>query len=422
MKHVWILNHYAQTPKGAGGTRHYSLARHLPAFGWKATVIAANTPYLGQALRNEDSVSPFAIGQDEPAFLWINSPSYQGNGFGRMRNILHYSLQALRPTMHRMIERPDVIIGSSVHPLAALSGALLSIRFRIPFVFEVRDLWPETLIAMGRLTRYGPTAIIMRMIERWLYRHADRIVTLLPRADDYIASMGICRDKVVWIPNGVEPESVAPSPTLPGRCSDIGVRPFTIMYFGAHGLANGLHTLLEAFLLLRELEGHSVPTIQLRLIGDGPHKMRLQSFAREHALTNVSFEPPVTKDAIPSLAAEADAFVICVRKLPELYRFGISMNKIYDYLAAARPIVIASDAANNPITEANAGFAVPAESPHELAEAILRLAALDRGQRSRMGENARTYVLNHNSFDVLAGKLAKTLDDSVVAHFQAKHL
>lgn len=412
MKHLWILNHYAQTPEGAGGTRHYSLARHLPEFGWKATVIAANTPYLGEESKVADG-DFFVKNEGGPIFLWIKCPAYKGNGLGRIGNMLYYSLQTLKPATQRMIEKPDAIIGSSVHPFAALAAAIISIKYRIPFVFEVRDLWPETLISMGVLKRNGPVAIIMRILERWLYHRAVRIVTLLPMAGDYIASLGVSRDKVVWIPNGIEWDCVEKIPFSSRSLEDISQSGFTLMYFGAHGQANGLRTLLEAFRLLKDFGEANVPQIRLRLIGDGPMKSDLQSFASEHALTNVTFEPAVPKCAIPSLATEADAFVICVRKLPELYRFGISMNKIYDYLAAGKPIVIASDAVNNPITEASAGIAVPAESPRDLADAILRLATLGSDQRQKMGENGRSYAMKNNTFRILSGKLAKTLDELI---------
>ena len=151
MKNVWILNHYAQEPGGAGGTRHYSLAKHLVDYGWKASIIAAsvelNTGRQRLSPGEKRRLSKFG----NVPFLWVRTPRYKGNGGGRMINMLMYSLRVLLPWTTRKLDRPDVIIGSSVHPFAAAAGAILARRFRVPFVFEVRDLWPQTLVDLGRL-------------------------------------------------------------------------------------------------------------------------------------------------------------------------------------------------------------------------------------------------------------------------------
>lgn len=405
MKHVWILNHYAQEPVGVGGTRHYSLARHLPAHGWSATVIAASVEHnTGRQRLGPEEMQRLTDFGGVP-FLWVRTPQYEGNGGGRIINMLAYTLRVLHPVVTQNLRRPDAIIGSSVHPFAAWAGAMLAQRLGVPFIFEVRDLWPQTLIDMGRLSPGGLTTRLLRRLEKWLYRRADRIVVLLPRASDYIVPLGIPAEKIVWIPNGVELEGY-PEPAQPPAHDD-----FTLMYLGAHGLANGLDCVLKAMAELKKMP--ATDHIRLRMIGDGPMKPELMGIARSLGLDNVVFEDPVPKSRIPALAAEADAFVITVRDLPKLYRFGISMNKIFDYFAAARPIVIASGAANNPVEEAGAGITVPPEDPAALARAIADLAALPADRRTALGRSGRAYVEKNHSFDALAGKLAATLDQVV---------
>jgi glycosyltransferase involved in cell wall biosynthesis len=407
MKQVWILNHYAQEPGGAGGTRHFHLAEQLRVYDWQATVIAASVHgNSGQQRLAPDEAQRYELIGNVP-FLWVRTPEYKGNGGGRMLNMLAYTWQAILRRTTRQLPRPDVVIGSSVHPFAAVAGVLLARRFKVPFVFEVRDLWPQTLVDMGRLPEDALLTWILRKLETWLYRRATRIVVLLPRAWEYITPLGIDAERIIWIPNGVE-LSMFPRSDVPVRGSS---EPFTLMYFGAHGQANGLDNVLQAMKLVQDKLGGQ--RIVLRIIGDGPLKLTLMKQAQQLGLKNVSFEPPVPKSQIPALAAEADAFVIAVLDLPKLYRYGISMNKLFDYLAAARPIIMASNAANNPANDAQAGLSVGAGKPDELAEAILKMAALPIEERQRMGHTGREYVEKNHGFQQLAGRLAQVLDDSI---------
>lgn len=405
MKHVWILNHYSQEPNAPGGTRHYSLARNLVDHGWRATIVAASTDHgTGQQRlsRGEEFRFETKGGVD---FLWLRTRQYRGNGRQRVGNMIDYTLSSLRRKNLAMLGRPDAIIGSSVHPFAAWAGRRLARRFGVPFLFEVRDLWPQTLIDMGRLSERNLTTIGLRWLERSLYRSASKIIVLLPRASDYIEPLGIPAEKIVWIPNGVD---VSQFRAQPGNHSP---DHFTLMYFGAHGAANGLDNLLRAMKIVESRA--PAANIVLRLIGDGPLKPALLEMSRELGLRNVRFEDQVAKADIQAVAAEADAFVICVRDMPRLYRYGISMNKIFDYLAAGRPTIIASDAVNNPIAEAGAGITVPPENSAAFAAAILQMVALSAERRCEMGRAARRHLENNYDMSDLAARLARTLDEAL---------
>lgn len=405
MRQVWILNHYAQEPNGAGGTRHYSLAKNLYPLGWRAVVIAASVELnTGRQRLNDHETSRLDCinGVD---FLWLRTPRHEGNGGGRIWNMLIYSIRVLLPKSTRQLPRPDVVVGSSVHPFAAFSGAWLARRFGVPFVFEVRDLWPQTLVDMRRLKPNSLATRILKRLEIWLYRRAARIVVLLPRASDYIVPLGIAGEKIVWVPNGVELED------YPVPCAPEEHGRFTLMYFGAHGQANGLHCILRAMQILQD--NPSRHDVRLKLIGDGPLKPELMTWARAVGLRNVEFLDPVPRKMIPALAATADAFIISVVNLPNLYRFGISMNKIFDYLAAARPIIIASDAVNNPVADSGAGITVQPDVPEAIAEAILRLEGMPLSDRCAMGLAGRVYVEKYHTYSMLAKRLASIFDEVV---------
>ncbi len=410
MKHVWILNHYAQTLASSGITRHYHLAKHLPAHGWSASVIASSVDLHTKAQRLAKGETRRLETIGETSFLWLRTPRYERNDGRRILNILAYTLRVLLPWNLRGLQEPDAILGSSVHPLAAWAAALLARRKKVPFIFEVRDLWPQTLIDMGAITPNGLPARALRALEKWLYKQALYIVVLLPKASDYIAPLGVAPERIVWIPNGVDLQdfpSPSPAPEEPPV--------FNLMYFGAHGEANGLAPLIEAMALLK---GRDLPRpARLRMIGDGPEKPALMQLTARLEVENISFEPAVAKTKIPVLAREADAFVFVVRDLP-LYRYGISLNKMFDYLAAARPILYAGAAVNNVIGEAKAGLTVPPENPSVLADAIERLVSLPPEERAEMGRNGRAYVEKHHAFSHLAGLLADVLNKSVKEHAQ----
>lgn len=403
MRTVWILNHYAQEPGGPGGTRHFSLAQKLTKHGWQATIIAASVEHGTGRDRLPAGVKQRLDVIAGTPFLWLRTTPYAGNGIARVRNMLDYTRRALDRSAVEALAPPDAIIGSSVHPLAAWAGARLARRYRVPFFFEVRDLWPETLVDMGRLKPNSTVTRALRGLETRLYREAKSIVVLLPKAGDYIESLGIPRDKVIWIPNGVDLDTYrSVGPAVPSET-------FTLMYFGAHGAANGLENVLRAMRLLKDRR--EAGAIRLRLIGDGPLKASLQAMARDWQLSSVEFENPVAKSAIPALAAEADAFVFNLADVA-VFKYGISSNKLFDYMAAGRPIIMAAAAFNNPVAEAGAGLTVAPESPELLADAIVAMARLPHDERVRMGAAARQHVSAHYDFDTLAGRLAAVLNSS----------
>jgi len=405
MKCVWIFNHYAQEPGGAGGTRHFGLAKHLRAYGWDAVVIASSVELNTGRQRLSDGVAFERVEYEGVPFVWVRTPEYAGNGGGRLLNMLKYAFGILDRNILRTLPLPDAIVGSSVHPFAVVAAAFLARRYKVPLIFEVRDLWPQTLIDMGRLKRGSGLAVVMRFLERWLYREAKKIVVLLPRAHEYIVPLGVAADKIVCIPNGVE---------ISDRDFPVW-RPvgeiFELMYLGAHGQANGLECLIEAMAILNrdwpELK------VRLKLVGDGPEKPKLISLVHSKGLNNVFFQGSVPKREVPKVAGTADAFVICVRDLPGLYRYGISMNKLFDYMASARPTIIAVEAANNPIADAHAGISVRPDDPRALASAIKDLAEMDASEREKMGRAGWEYVNRNHSYRSLAERFSKVLDSAI---------
>ena len=405
---VWIINHYAKSPTESGGTRHYDLARHLRDLGWNSWILAASVELHTQQQRLEKHEHARSETIGGVNFRWLKTPGYQGNGVGRMVNMLAFAWQVLVGKSTADLERPSLVIGSTVHPLAAASGALLARRYRVPFIFEVRDIWPETLIALGRARRNGPFAVLLAMLERWLCRQACRIVSVLPGYGNYLGDRHIPAPEVVHIPNGVNLDNIGAPRDY--RKQDT----FRITYLGAHGTANDLQTLVRAMEII-EL-AHGIASIECRLIGAGPMKQALVDYCAERGMKQVIFQPPVNKNAIAATASGTQAFVLCGRKLPSLYRYGISMNKIPDYMAMGRPVIIAIESANNPVIEAEAGICVQPENPAELADSIMKMARMSEAELRAMGLRGRRYVEREHDMKLLAKRLADVMERCVVSN------
>lgn len=404
---VWILNHYAATPDMPGGTRDYDLARHLVKRGYDVTIFASSFHYwlrretrlgVGEATKIEEV--------DGIKFVWLKTFPYRGNDWRRAVNMVSYMLRAYYhgrriPRLDSRIPRPDVIVGSTVHLLAVLSACWLASHFHARFVMEVRDLWPQTPLEMGKLSRKSPITWGLRVLERYLYRRAEKIITLLPNAADYIASLGIPRDKVVWIPSGVDVSLY----DAPGAIHRDSAR-FTIMYAGAHGEANSLDVLLRA---ARIVQDRRFPTIHFVLVGDGPEKPNLIALAKELALENVEFREVVPQESVPALLREADGFVVVLKELP-LYRYGTSLTKFYTYMAAAKPILLAGDSYNNIVEEAGCGLTIPPNNPEALADGVARLYEMTEEQRQAMGERGWQHVKERYDWSLLAERLHQCLE------------
>ncbi len=309
---------------------------------------------------------------------------------------------------------PQVVLASSPHPFAGLCGFLLARIRHAGFVFEVRDLWPQTLVDIGG---YSPTSFVVKalgFLERFLYRRADRVVVLSPMALQYVRSFGVRAENVVHIPNGVDVEMFERAASeLPQGLQETISRlrsdgKFLVAYTGAHGIANALDTIIEAAAVIRERGGSMVHFL---MVGDGPEKTRVVTRAKELGLENVTFFRSIPKEAIPRLLSCVDLGVVSWLESP-LYRYGTSSNKLMDYMVSARPVVWAIDSPYDPVAEAGCGITVPPEAPDLMANAIMTMSTTSEEQRQQMGLRGYRYAMEHHSMRVLTAQLLDVLVDA----------
>jgi glycosyltransferase involved in cell wall biosynthesis len=303
----------------------------------------------------------------------------------------------------RRHQKESIFIGSSPHLFAAFGTWVAARIRRRPFVFEVRDLWPESYAAVGDGTTTGLDYRFLRRMALLLYRQADRIVVLAEPNRERIAAQGVDVDKIFYVPNGVNLEDF---PINPSRPSELDGHQIRFIYAGAHGPANGLEVVLQA---CAELQRQGRSDIEIILVGDGPAKPSLVSLAAGLGLHNLQFLDPVAKEDIPALLGTAHAGLMILAP-SELFAYGISPNKLYDYLAAGLPVVTnVPGLVTDIVVEANAGITCEAGSAEALADAMTAMATV-LGQDATRFDHGRDYVTQHFDRRILAEHLSEMLE------------
>jgi glycosyltransferase involved in cell wall biosynthesis len=402
---IWIFFHYASTPDEPF-SGPYDLARCLVRKGHEVTFFSSSfSHYKFEELRLKAGDKFKTEDVDGVKFVWIKTPAYCHNDWRRVRNMFAYAWRAFWIARSSK-DSPDAIIGVTNHPIAALAGFCISVVKRRRFFFEVRDLWPLTLVQFGRLREHSIVAYLLAKLEGFLFEKAQKIIMVWPRMDEYGYIRGIPKEKFVWIPQCVDLSRYEALPPYDGTYSD----PFTIMYLGGHTNANVINVILEAAHMI-QCEG----TSQMRFVfvGDGQEKNNLINFAKQLGLKNVEFRDLVPRKDLAETMNEADAFVLSMKNLPGLYKYGISWNKLSDYLVAGRPILLAGSPAYNPVEIAQAGISVPPEDPMALARAAKELMAMNCSDRSHMGANGRSYAKQHHDVTLLADRLEAVLQSGM---------
>jgi glycosyltransferase involved in cell wall biosynthesis len=398
---ILLINHYAGSVRHGMEYRPYYLAREWVRLGHRVTIVASSESHVRTQAPLLDGAPQLAETIAGIDYLWLATPPYRGNGLARVRNMAAFVLRLRKAGAELAARlRPDVVIASSTYPLdiwpahriARLAGARL--------LFEVHDLWPLSPMELGGHSRWHPFIMLLQAAENFACRRADAVVSILPRVRDHLEAHGMAPSKLHLVPNGVDPDEWnLDAPALPEPLNATlrelhREGKFVVCYAGTHGISNALETLLDAAARLRDRP------VAFVLVGGGPDKPALIRQAVELGLANVHFFDPVPKAQVPALLQGVDLAYIGWRRQP-LYRFGISPNKLIDYMMAARPILHAVEAGNDPVADAGCGLTVAPEDPQAVAEGILKLLALGPEARTVLGQRGRRYALAHHTYPVL---------------------
>ncbi|MEW6217690.1 MAG: glycosyltransferase family 4 protein [Candidatus Bipolaricaulota bacterium] len=405
---ILLINHYAGSLLHGMEFRPFYLAREWVRRGHKVTIVAASHAHVR-------SIQPACGGSESHEtiegieYRWLATPPYSGNGMARVRNMAAFVARLMRRAAKIAGDvKPDAVIASSTYPLDIFPARAMARRTGARLVFEVHDLWPLSPRILGGMPAWHPFIVAMQMAENLAYRRADRVVSLLPMAKAHMVRHGMDPKKFVYIPNGVAVEDwEGPAAQLPEEHERIlrGLRDdgrFVVCYAGAHGLANALEYFVDAAPHLTGTGAHLV------LVGSGPEKPALQERAWRMGSDRVTFLPPVSRPAIRALFSFADALYVGLRHC-QLFEFGISPNKLLDYMMAGKPVLQSIKAGNDPVRDAGCGITVEPGHSVAIAEGLRRLMSLSSDERTAMGARGRAYAIQHHDYLVLARHFEEVL-------------
>lgn len=401
MRILYFHQHFS-TPKGAVGIRSYEMARRLVDQGHQVTMVCGS--YGGG---NTGLTGPFLSGKREGKVEGIDVIEFNlayANSDGFFKRAVSFLKFALRSIGVALTSKYDLVFATTTPLTAGIPGIFARwIRIK-PFVFEVRDLWPELPKAMGVIS--NPLVLWAMSVLEWAsYRSAHRLIGLSPGIVEGIVSRGVGASKVAMIPNGCDLD-IFDAPGQPWRPEGVDDSQLMAVFAGTHGIANNLDAVLDA---AARLKARGRNDIRLVLIGQGKLKPALVNRAKVEGLDNVVFHDPVNKERLAGLMASADLGLQVLANIPAFY-FGTSPNKFFDYIASGLPVLN-----NYPgwlaemIVSEDCGFAVAPDNPEAFADA-LEQAASDRDALRAKGERGRELAARRFDRKLLAGQFAQWLE------------
>jgi glycosyltransferase involved in cell wall biosynthesis len=396
-------------PGQAGGSRFNEMARLWAEQGHEVKVIAGTLDYLSGATPERYHGRWISYEKDGLVGVYrCHVPqTYAGSYLGRMWAFLGFTLSATTAVLR--VSRPDVVIATSPPLITVIPGWIAARLFRrpVPWVFEVRDLWPESAVTTGVLSARSALTKLLYGLERWACQRASKINVLTPAFQDDMERRGLAAStKFCFVPNGADTESFQPGQRENDmrKQLDWGDR-FVVMYAGAHGRANALHQLVDA---AAELQDRT--DILIACIGDGPERERMAAEALRQGLANIRFYGDRPKACMPEIVNACDVGAAVLQDNPTFRT--VYPNKVFDYMSCARPVLLAIDGAARTLVcdQAKAGLFAEPENPRAIAS-VIRYFADHAELRTEMGMRGRQWVLENASRKVLADRYLKLLSE-----------
>lgn len=387
---VFLVNQFALRPIDSGSLRHYFLGRFLVGKGIHVSIVLSDVHYN---TRKKLKWSKLAEKYSDVEFQFLSAPAYGGN-LSRLWNHLIFSFKLFVHLLKQKINKEDVIIGSSPQPFCTFVAMLVAKIKGCSFIYEVRDLWPQTLIDLGGLSESHPLVKIMFCIERSLCKHSSRIIVLMPAADQYfIQKHKVSSEKIMVIPQGIE---IFDLPVEEKQSE----QPLDVVYAGTLGSANRIEFLID---IAAELQKRNF-NIHLSVYGNGSERTQLQKRVDDLKLKNFTLICAIPRNQILKRLSGADAAIVLAHETP-LYKFGISFNKIFDYFLAKCPVIFIGRVTKNPVSESDAGVVIESSNVSLVAEQIISFLSQDSQTLRNFGQNGFTYLNRVHNINVTGENL-----------------
>lgn len=402
---ILLINHYAGSDYHGMEFRPFYMAREWKKKGHNVTILGADFSHL----RKNNPVIEKDFQEeiiDGITYVWVKTPKYQGNGVGRIKNISTF-MWKLRMNYKMIADKykPNAVIASSTYPLDIYPAHRIAKRSNAKLCFEIHDLWPLSPMEIGGFSEKNPAIIVLQRAEDFAFKNSDVIVSILPDADKHIKERGFSTDKFVYVPNGIltGEKKEAPMESTIERLEELKKQGyFLVGYTGNHSPANVLDTMIDA---AKKTTDEKVKYV---LVGKGNVKNDLIEYAKANNVKNIEFLDPVLKDNMDNVLNLLDIGYIGLKK-QNLFNYGVSPNKLFDYMMAALPVIYAVEASNDPVSDCNCGISVPAENPDAVVDAVMKIKSLSEEEKIKMGQNGKDYVLANHMYEGLADKFLNAL-------------
>ena len=400
-KTIWYVCKYVAPPQGnSAGGRGYELMRELAVRGHRCVIVTSDANHLIQAPTFAGPV--LREQRDGLVMLWLRTfKALRSRSPRRLLSWLHFEWRLLRLDTSRL-PAPDAVIVSSLSLLTVLNGLRLRRRFRTRLVFEVRDIWPLSLVEEGGVGPHNPFVWALGVIERLGYRRADAIVGTMPALGKHVREVLGEEREVHCVPMGYATRLVEADLEVPDReqVSESDAR-LVVGFAGTINSTSALEVLFEAARLLRD-----EPGLRFRIMGDGPLLARFREECAD--LPQVEFVGRVPKAAVVSELWRCDVLYLSTNP-SKIWEYGQSRNKVVDYMLSGRPVLASYSGHPSMIDEADSGTFVPAGDPGAVADELRRYAAMAPAERAAMGRRGREWLLEHRSFERLAADYEEIL-------------
>ena len=403
---ILLINHHAGSPEYGMEFRPYYMCREWLKAGHQVLIVGASYSHLRklQPQSRQEKI-------DGVNYRWIHTATYKGNGVGRIVSMGQF-VGKLYANYKKYLSdfTPDIVIASSTYPLDIYPAKRIARHYKSKLIYEVHDLWPLSPMELGGYSANHPFIRVMQKAEDDCYKYVDAVVSMLPKSEEHMRKRGLKEGKFNCVPNGIVLDDWKNTPPhLPEQHSELlrklrEERNFIVGFTGAHGIANSLYAAIDA------AETVAKDGVALVLTGTGPEKEKLIAYAEKRQVKNVYFLPAISKQAIPALLERMDALYIGLQKQP-LFKYGISPNKLFDYMMAAKPVIQAIDAGNNIVVEAHCGICTEPDNREEIGQAMLTLKNMTAEERQVLGDNGRAYILKHHTYQVLARRFLDVMEE-----------
>ncbi|AKL93657.1 glycosyl transferase, group 1 [Clostridium aceticum] len=412
-QNVWIWNHYATNMFFDLAGRHYWFAENLIKEGYKPTIFCASTNHFSDNHIDTKRDKFYTDSVNDIPFVFVNTPEYKGNGKKRVVNMISF-YRGLFKTAKEYAElngKPDVILASSVHPLTLVAGIKIAKKFGVPCICEVRDLWPESIVAYGSLKRNSMMAKLLYQGEKWIYRKANSVIMTWEGGSQYIKNQGwgkhIDLNKVKHISNGVVIDSFDKnSKENQTEDADLNDKNYkNLVYAGSIRKVNNLGLLLDTAKIIQQKDQQ----VRFLIYGSGDEKEMLENRCKEEGINNVTFKGRVEKRMIPAILKKAYVNILHNSSTP-LDKYGQSQNKFFEYLAAGRCVIQTYTTGYSILDKYTCGVSASKQNPEEVAKIILEICREDE-KANEMGRNARQVAYDFD-FKKLTAKLIEIIENA----------